>query len=552
MKTIFTTLLIIAASLTALAQAPSWVWAKSAGNMWYEEATAIAIDASGNTYITGFYNEANPTPYTISFGTSTITSVLGKDAFVAKYDPTGTLLWVRSAGGTGDDLGKGIAVDASGNVYITGQFSSTSMVFDTVTISTTAFNDAFIAKYNSSGDILWAKKVGGAGGDYGYSIGVDAASNCYITGYFNSSTVIIGSSTLSNPFSGTGGYQFFIAKYDAFGNPVWGKATTSSSQSTGNDIAVDAAGNSYVTGFFSSAATFDAISLTGAGKDIFIAKYDPSGTAVWAKSANGTAEDMGMSIAIDASGNSYMTGYFKGNSIVIGGTTLTNSGAPDSDILVAKYDVAGTMLWVKKPVAYGFDMPLGIAVDALGDCYVTGYFKGSSIIFGTTTLFSSGATGPIGDFFTATYSTTGTAMWAKNLVSSAGAWGAGVVVDAVYATYYTGFFEDLSLAFGSTTLNASNREIYIAKLGPSSTVGIDGVFSNDQMIVFPNPATGSVTFTHKNNSKVELSNVFGVVIYTAKADGEQTTLDVSHYATGTYFLKIVSDVGSVTKKIVIR
>ena len=184
MKKITTIILIIVVSINAIAQAPSWVWAKSAGNMWYEEGAAIALDASGNTYITGFYSEFNPTPYTISFGVATVTSVLGNDMFVAKYDPLGALVWVRSAGGSGDDRGKGIAVDASGNVYVTGQFSSSSMVLDTITISTTAGNDAFIAKYNSSGDILWAKKAGGSDDDRANAVSVDASGNSYVAGFF--------------------------------------------------------------------------------------------------------------------------------------------------------------------------------------------------------------------------------------------------------------------------------------------------------------------------------------------------------------------------------
>jgi hypothetical protein len=521
--------------------------------MWYEEGTAVALDPAGNTYITGFYREANPTAYTISFGTASITSVQGNDMFIAKYDPAGALIWVRSAGGAGDDRGKGIAVDVSGNVYVTGHFSSTSMIFDTISLATTAFTDAFIAKYNSSGDILWAEKAGGAGGDFSYSIGVDAASNCYITGYFNSSTLTIGTTTLSNPFSTSGGYQFFSAKYDAAGSAVWANQTTSSSQSTGNDIAVDAAGNSYVTGFFSSAATFDTIALTGTGKDLFIIKYDPAGNAVWAKSADGTMEDMGMSIAIDSSGNSYITGYFKGYSIVIGGTTLTNSGSPDPDILIAKYNTSGTMQWVRKAIAYGFDMPLGIAVDNLGDCYVTGYFKGSSIIFGTITLNSAGATSGIGDFFTAKYSSTGTAMWAKNLISSSGAWGSGVAVDAAYNTYYTGFFEDLSLAFGSTTLNANNREIYTAKLGTLSAVGIDAIPDKETISIIPNPSAGVFDIsTEQTNLTYEITDVLGRCIRSGKLIDKRTSVDLTAEQKGMYFLKVSSVEGSVIKKIIVR
>lgn len=531
--------------INVFSQAPSWVWAQSAGGNFSEEATSVAVDAIGNSYITGYFGNTF-TGYTCAFGSTVLTNVNSNDVFIAKYDPAGVLLWAKSAGGTNDDRGKGIAVDASGNVYITGQFGSTSITFDTITVSSTGGYDIFIAKYNSAGNVIWAKNAGGTASEYGYSIAVDPAGSCYITGVFYSATLTFGSTVLNNPYTSFGGFLYYSAKYDSTGNPVWAKTVTGGASSIGNEIAVDATGNSFVTGYFSTAVTFDAISLSGTGRDIFVAKYDPLGNVVWARSTNGTAEDVGTSIAVDASGNVYMCGYFKGTSIVIGTTTLTNSGAPDPDIVVAKYDSSGTFQWAKKAIAYGFDMPLGIAADANG-CYVTGYFAGSSIIFGSTTLTSSGATTGIGDIFVAKYNTTGTELWAKNLMSSQGAMGAGIAIDAIGCSYITGYFQDLSLAFGSTTLNLVNQlDIYIAKLGPSSTVGLDELSHSSSLNVFPNPASNNIEIeTGIENKAVEFKiyNSIGELVFAKKESSAnlKTNIDVSGLQVGIYFVVVKSN-----------
>lgn len=556
MKKILLSLLFTLVIINSFSQAPSWVWAQSAGGNFSEEAASVAVDASGNSYITGYFGNTF-TGYTCAFGSTILTNVNSNDVFIAKYDPSGVLLWAKSAGGTNDDRGKGIAVDASGNVYVTGQFNSTSMTFDTITISTAGFNDIFIAKYNSAGNIIWAKNAGGASSEYGNSIALDAAGSCYITGVFYSATLAFGSTVLNNPYTSFGGFLFYSAKYDSSGNPVWAKTVTGSSASIGNEIAVDATGNSYVTGYFSTAVTFDAISLSGTGRDIFIVKYDPLGNVIWARSANGTAEDVGTSIAVDASGNVYMCGYFKGTSIVIGTTTLTNSGAPDPDIVVAKYNSSGTFQWAKKAIAYGFDMPLGIAADASG-CYVTGYFAGSSIIFGSTTLTSSGATTGIGDIFVAKYNTTGSELWAKNLMSSQGAMGAGIAIDATGSSYITGYFQDLSLAFGSTTLSLVNQlDIYIAKLGPSSTVGLADNSSGNALNIYPNPATDKIEIeTGVTNEMLEFKiyNSTGelVLVKNESNANSKTTIDVSGLRAGVYFIEANSSDKSFKTTLIIQ
>ena len=151
------------------AQAPDFVWAKRAGGTEPDAASRIAVDANGNSYVTGIFRG------TASFGTTELTSSGSTDIFIAKYDATGNVLWAKQAGGKDIDAGKNIEVDGNGNSYITGEFLGTA-TFDNITINSSGNYDAFIAKYDPSGNLLWVKKSGGAGLEVGRGIAVDGSS----------------------------------------------------------------------------------------------------------------------------------------------------------------------------------------------------------------------------------------------------------------------------------------------------------------------------------------------------------------------------------------
>jgi len=554
MKKLYLIILLLALTLNLHAQTPSWIWAKSAGGIFSEEATSIAVDALGNTYITGFF-----TSPTCTFGSTTLTNISFADIFIAKYDTLANLVWVKSAGGLADDKSKSIAVDTSGNVYITGYFNSATITFDTVTLATTFGNDMFIAKYNASGNVVWAKNAGGTGGDYSNSIAVDASGNSFITGYFNSANIQFGSTTLVNPNSSSGGYNYFVAKYDTIGNPVWAKAALGANV-TGNSIKLNAAGNIYVSGFFMGSATFDTIAKNSNGsKDIFTAKYDTFGNAIWVKSIGGINEEIGNAISIDANDNSYVTGYFNSLSVIVGGTTLTNNGAPNGDVLIIKYDETGNVMWAKKALNYSNDMGLAIAADALGNSFVSGYYNGSSLIFGSIALNAAAATTSVGDLFVVKYNTAGTPLWAKNLVASTGARGHSIALDAAGNCYLTGFFEDVSLPFDNITLlnggSQGQREVFVGKIGTSTSVGLIEKTENNVVVLYPNPTCGNLIININTTSKtqIEILNLLGECMYKTTTISQQTSVDLSQFVKGIYVVK-TTDINKnvMNKKIVLQ
>jgi phage-related tail fiber protein len=362
----------------------NYVWAKSIGGTSNDLGYALAIDASGNSYITGsFTGTADFDP---GAGTQNLSSAGVNDIFLAKYDASGNYVWAKSVGGTVNDLGYALAVDASGNSYITGLFNGTTD-FDpgagTQNLIGAGSNDIFLAKYDASGNYIWAKSMGGTGSDIGYALAVDASGNSHITGYF-SGTADFDPGAGTQNLSSAGNTDIFLAAYDASGNYVWAKRTGGTTNDISTALAVDASGNSYITGSFTGTADFDpgvgTQNLSSAGNDdIFLAKYDASGNYVWAKSLGGTGNDIGNALALDASGNTYITGYFTSTAdFDPGAGTQTLSSAGNADIFLAKYDASGNYVWAKSMGGAGSDIGYSLSVDASGNSYITGHFFGTA------------------------------------------------------------------------------------------------------------------------------------------------------------------------------
>ena len=244
--------------------------------------------------------------------------------------------------------------------------------------------DIFVAQYDVDGLLQWVKRAGGSGSDQGVGIAVDGSGNSYLTGYFNGTATFAPGQANQTTLTSAGDRDMFVAKYDFIGTLVWVKRSGGTAADRGFSIAVDGTGNSYVTGLFNGSATFgqgqaNQTTLTSAGlDDIFVARYDSNGTLQWAKRAGGTGTDGGLGIGVDGFGNSYVTGWFTGTATFGQGepneTTLTSAG--DRDIFVVKYDSNGLLQWAKRAGAGGAstDQGVGIAVDPSGAIYVSGYF----------------------------------------------------------------------------------------------------------------------------------------------------------------------------------
>lgn len=332
------------------------LWAESAGGIYEDGGYSVATDASNNVYVTGYFLSPS-----ITFGSTTLINQGNYDMFIVKYDASGIVLWAKSAGRAFDDYGRSVTTDALNNVYITGSFQSANITFDSTilmnTDTTETTYDMFVVKYDSAGTFLWAKSAVGDTSEYSRSVSIDPSGNIFVAGNFNSPTLAFGSTTLIN----SGSYDMFVVKYDTAGAVLWANSAGGGGIDYGNSTATDPYGNVYISGVFASPTiTIGTTTLTNSGAfNMYLAKYDSSGTVLWAKKAGGTGTDSGHDVATDALGNSYVAGFFTSPTLVFGSTTLTNLGG--SDIFIVKYDTTGTALWAKSAGDFDEDYGISVA-----------------------------------------------------------------------------------------------------------------------------------------------------------------------------------------------
>lgn len=301
------------------------LWAKGAGGGQSQYGYSTSSDANGNIFLTGAFSSS-----TIIFDSDTLYNSGNADLYITKYDTLGNVIWAKSVGGTSGEWSYGVTADQNGNAYITGWFASSTISFDTIAlINSTGSPDFFIAKYNSAGNILWAKSVGGVGFEQGSAIVSTSLNGVYVTGFFNSPSITFDSHTLLNSSTTSGGQNMFLVKYDSSGNVLWAKTTYDTSYCKPFSIAVDQQDNPYIVGNLNiSAISFDTITLQlppNSGDPMFIVRYDSSGIALWAKALASGGDDLN-SIAVDYAGDIYVGGDFAINLFVVGSDTLILTG----------------------------------------------------------------------------------------------------------------------------------------------------------------------------------------------------------------------------------
>lgn len=359
----------------------TWLWARRAGSQYEDRCLSIATDSSGNSYISGFFYG------TADFGSTSLTSAGGRDAFLAKLDTHGNWLWAIRAGGASNDDALRCTVNNSGFLYLVGNFGGTAS-FGTLTLTSLGGDDLFIGRLAPDGSWMWVRRAGGSGYEEGDCVATNSNGDCFISGYF-SDTAEFGSAEITSVNS----YDIFVARLDNGGTWLWAQQAGGLGVEGGWAVTADDNGYSCVTGPFQNEAWFGLTQLTCVGsQDIFVARLDPTGHWLWARRAGGDASmgdntDVGCEVATDASGHTFNIGYYYGATANFGTHLVLNSGL--YDIYVARLDGAGNWQWVVHTGSPTYDSGWGICLDSQGNSYTSGCFSGTTV-FGGTELVSAG------------------------------------------------------------------------------------------------------------------------------------------------------------------
>jgi hypothetical protein len=500
MKKLYFITLFAFTCVIANAQTCSWLKGGTAGSSYSEGGDNIATDMHGNVYVTGDFQGPS-----ITLGSTVVTnqhySNNQSGLFIAKYAPSGNLLWVRSTDGGGI---LDITCDKFGNVYITGTFDPT-MILGTYTITTVGANDFFIAKYDSSGNALWAKSAGGvSNSEMGNAITTDNSGNVIVSGEFYSTSMTIGTYTLTN-FNTQPDY--FIAKYDSSGNVLWASAAGGNRYDIGNSVSTDMNNNIYsVINYNSDSIKMGSTTLyspaPGSG-NLVVTKYDSLGNIGWAKQIITGA--LGMSVGIaqivsEASGDYYLTGAY-GGTLTIGNDTLFFNNGGNTDIFIAKYNSSGNPLWARGASSSNYDdYTRGISLDNAGNPHIAGFFIGPSIAFGSNVLTNPHPNQAT--VFVAKYDVNGNAQWAQGAVGgNSYSHGEDVAVGTGSNVYLTGNFFSSSLSFpGSTIPNSGTYDYFVADIYPfsASITSYTNVSCNggNNGTVIANASGGNLPYTY--------------------------------------------------------
>jgi hypothetical protein len=554
MKTLilFTAFVLSTASDRACAQIkiPVCTWAGAADNSGVATTNGVGRDGDESTVLIGSYNGV------LTFDTAQISSQGSSSAFLAKYGKSNKLNWVSNMTGTGIITGVKSVCDKTGSIYAAGLFTQ-SLLLSSYTLTSNGGRDIFLIKYRPDGTVAWAKSYGTSTDDEFFgALAVDNNADIVLAGAFSSSSAI--AFDTMHRYS-NGGYDDFWAKIDSSGVCLWCKTAGDQGSDRVTDVAVDNDGNIFIVGGFNYNVRLDTVELESATlffstADVFLAKCAADGSVLWARPIGGYKPNpsssgglvIGRQVATDSLGSAIVGGDYNNCSLSINGMPY----APDSyttgqyDIWFAKYDAFGSLQWVRTARGSGNDLLRDIGTDKANNIYLTG-FHGHDCVFGNDTAFLP-ATNPIGEnLFLCSYSAMGQERWLRTADGQDNSRGNGLCVDGVDNVWAVGEFAGSILSLDSNTVsNNSSRNGFVAQFELLQSAGVE-TRKNEYTKVFPNPARGYLFIEQKRIGqfwRFALSDIYGGVVCEGRIeDSREVKIKLPELSSGFYVLRLLGD-----------
>ena len=423
-------------------------------------------------------------------GAVAVVGVVALGSFpVQSWTTTSPQVTVLSIGGTSSDLAMDMAVDGSGNVYVTGQFQGT-MDFDpsstgTANLTAVLYGDAFVAKYDSSGNYLWAKRFGDTSSDFGKAVDVDSSGNVYVAGTFGGVVDFDPDPSTTTNLTSAGSDDVFVVKFASDGTLVWARGVGGSGYDIAEGLAVDSTGNAYIAGYFTGTADFDpdpAVTESRAAnagmvtEDGFLFSLDSAGAYRWVNQVGGGpntfSNESVMAVDVDSNGNVVASGIFSREvDFDPGSGTASMTPLGWRDTFVWKMTSAGARIWAKQfggAATNNYNQSLDVA--PAGEVYGVGQFTGTADFdpgTGVANLTSSGQQ----DAYAVKLDSSGAYQWAGKFGGTSNEYGYGIAADATGNIYLGGDFAGTAdMDPGSSAVNlesAGGTDAYAVKLNSS-------------------------------------------------------------------------------------
>lgn len=348
--------------------------AKRFGGAGNESGQALATDAAGNVYLTGQMLS------TLNLGGGLLEPVGSDDFFVAKYDANGTHLWSKRFGGPGSDFTNAIALDKSGNVWVTGSFDGASDYGGGLLTSAGA-TDAFLLSLGADGSFRSAQRYGSVNAESATGLAVASDGSIALTGGFLTATDFgVGMHTSSGNADG------YLLKLSPTGLPQWSKSFGSTNVDTGSAVQIAANGDVVLAGYFAFEANLGGTLLTAPADDILIARFDAAGLHKWSRSGGARGRALNPALALDPMGNVFVAAMFT-EDFSLGGAIFSSNGGTDA--IVGKLSAMdGGQIWSQRIGGGGTEFVFGLASDADGNVAVTGTFN-ASLFFDNNLLINT-------------------------------------------------------------------------------------------------------------------------------------------------------------------
>ncbi|MDB5284335.1 MAG: hypothetical protein JWO06_3410 [Bacteroidota bacterium] len=531
-------------------------WARAVSGTrspYWVNVAGIATDAAGNLYITGAFSDS-----IVTFGTYTLHGVASThiidNYFIAKYDSSGNVMWAETSGQ--GIWSSGMCADPQGNVYVSGHYNVQLQYVVLGNDTLSGQPGAFIARYDGQGNIKWILN-GNSSNPNGFAYGSgpiasDAASNIYMINANNSYNIIFGSDTVYNP---DGRDEFYMVKVDSSGNTQWLNILDGPSDQY-SYLGATPAGNVYVAGYYDSTLIIGSDTLnTSASITPFIAKFNNAGTAIWAKSLDLNITPQ--AITDDADDNMYLSGYITSTAVF---NHDTISGGNLANTFVAKYDGAGSPEWAAAMNGYGnnqWNYSQSMSIDDNLNIYVAGFFNNTTLVASNDTV---NATPGAYNTYVARLSQCFNAV--IPVISITG----DTLQTGIYSSYQW-LMNGTPLSNGNSRFlqfsqNGSYRVIVRDSTGCSDTsaayqvnaLGVNAAPGIGNFTIYPNPGNGSFILQTQNaiGSHFIITDVTGNIVLSQTIYADKEFVDLSSVAPGIYILSATTKQGPYVGKVVIE